>query len=153
MIGDSDLAGKHDVVLHGTAAGDAGLCHHDAVAADLHVVRDLHEVVDLRPLADDGVARRAAVHRGVGADLDVVSDAAPAEVGHPLETASLPDESEPGAAHARAAADDDPLTEERVPVDRRASSHPAPSTAPSSITAPASITHPSPSSTPPPTTA
>ena len=36
--------------------------------------RDLHEIVDLGALADHGVADRAAVDRGVGADLDVVLD-------------------------------------------------------------------------------
>ena len=40
-----------------------------------HVVADLDQVVELDAVADDGVAERAAVDAGVGADLDVVADA------------------------------------------------------------------------------
>src|SRR5258706_2103927 len=42
--------------------------------ADFDVVRDLHEVVNLRALADDGRAERAAVNRHIRADLHVVAD-------------------------------------------------------------------------------
>src|SRR5215469_4664649 len=39
---------------------------------DAHVLRYLHKIVDLRSLADDGVAGRAAIDRGFGTDLHVV---------------------------------------------------------------------------------
>src|SRR5215467_6652197 len=42
--------------------------------ADLDVVADLHQVVDLRASADDGSAQHRAVDRGVGADVHVVLD-------------------------------------------------------------------------------
>ena len=48
--------------------------------ADPHVVRDLHEIVDLRPRADDRVVDAAAVDRRVRADLDVVLDEAAADM-------------------------------------------------------------------------
>ena len=40
----------------------------------LHVVADLDQVVELDAVLDHGVAERAAVDAGVGADLDVVAD-------------------------------------------------------------------------------
>ena len=42
--------------------------------ADLHVVADLHQVVELDPPADDGRIRLGAVDAGVGPDLHVVFD-------------------------------------------------------------------------------
>ena len=50
------------------------LSHQDTGPADLHVVPDLHQIVDAGAGADDGVFQRAAVDGGVGADLDVVLD-------------------------------------------------------------------------------
>ena len=44
------------------------------VAPDLHVVAELHLVVDLGAVADHRVGDRAAVDAGVRPDLDVVAD-------------------------------------------------------------------------------
>ena len=56
-------------------SGDPDLRDEQAVPADSHVVRDHHEIVDLRPFADDGLAECGAIDRRAGADLDVVLDA------------------------------------------------------------------------------
>ena len=58
----------------------AHLRHDQAQPADAHVVRDVHEVVDLRARADHRVVDAAAVDRRVRADLDVVLDDAAADV-------------------------------------------------------------------------
>ncbi len=50
--------------------------------ADQHIVGDLHEIVDLGALADHGVADRAPIDRGVGADLDIVLDDDAADLRH-----------------------------------------------------------------------
>ena len=59
------------------------LRHDDAMAPDRHVVADLDQIVDLGALADHGVADRAAVDGGAGADLDVVLDDDPADLQAP----------------------------------------------------------------------
>src|SRR5436190_20993825 len=82
VIGDADLAAQHRIVPNRHAAGDAALRDQDAVPADHTVVADLHEVIDLGPLADHGVAAAAAVDRGVDADLDVVLHDDAAELRH-----------------------------------------------------------------------
>ena len=46
----------------------------NAMLANLHVVRDLHEVVNFCALADERRAERAAIHRHIRADLHVVAD-------------------------------------------------------------------------------
>ena len=62
-------------------ARDARLGDDDRVRADHGIMADLHEVVDLRPAADHGLAERRAVDGGVGADLHVVLDDDPAHLG------------------------------------------------------------------------
>jgi hypothetical protein len=54
------------------ATGEAHLSHDYTVPPNDNVVRDVHAVVDLGALADDGGAERTAVDRSVGTDLDVV---------------------------------------------------------------------------------
>ena len=71
MPRDRSLAADRDEVLQRRRAGDADLRHDHAMAANDHVVGDLHEVVDLSALPDDRVPAAAAIDRGAGADLDV----------------------------------------------------------------------------------
>src|SRR5579883_1296969 len=74
LVLHADLAGHHDVVAGLAAPGDAYLAAKQVVPADLVVVADHDEVVDLRPLADPGRLERRAVDRAIGPDLDVVAD-------------------------------------------------------------------------------
>ncbi len=74
VAGDAGLPADHAARTDAGAAGDPGTTRHDGVLAHAHVVRDLNEVVELDAVADHGVVERAAVDRGVGADLDVVAD-------------------------------------------------------------------------------
>ena len=48
--------------------------------ADVHVVRDVHLVVDLGAAPDPRVVERPAIHAAVGSDLDIVRDDAAADV-------------------------------------------------------------------------
>ena len=74
MSRNSRLRGNHTIISQARAAGKARLSHHDAVPANDDVVRDMHEVVYLGPLSDDGGAERGAVNGTVGPDLHVVVD-------------------------------------------------------------------------------
>ena len=49
---------------------------------DCHVVPDMAKIVDTHAILDHGIVDRAAIYRGVGADLDVVSDTYPPELRH-----------------------------------------------------------------------
>ena len=82
--------------------------------ADLDVVGDLHLIVDLGPLADDGVAVGAAVDRGVGADLDVVLDDDAADLRHLQMAARAGREAEPVLPDGDARMDDDAVADQRV---------------------------------------
>ena len=82
VSGDADLSGEHDIISQLRAAGDADLRDQQAAFADFHVVRDLHEVINLRAFADDRRAERAAVNRHVRADFHVVADDDVADLRH-----------------------------------------------------------------------
>ena len=64
------------------AAGDGGMRADDAVVADLNLI------VELGALFDDRVVHRTAIDGGVRADLDIVGDDDPADLGD-LDPASL----------------------------------------------------------------
>src|SRR5437660_600368 len=74
MVGETGLARQEDVVFDVGAARDPRLTGDQTAGPDATVVADLHEVVDLRPRAHDGVIHAAAIDGRVGADLDVVAD-------------------------------------------------------------------------------
>src|SRR5262249_1565365 len=71
-----------------------------------HVVADLHEVVDLGPAADDGLAEGGPVDRGVGADLDVVLDADDPDLRDLAVAAAVPDVPEAVRTDDRAGVED-----------------------------------------------
>src|SRR4030095_10400523 len=56
------------------AAGEPHLAGEQAVRAEPTAVADHDEVVDLRPVPDDGRAESGAIDGGARADLDVVLD-------------------------------------------------------------------------------
>lgn len=62
------------------AAGNADLRDDGAMAADLNVVADLYTVVDLGAFTDHRIVHGATVDRGVGADLDIITDDHPADL-------------------------------------------------------------------------
>src|SRR2546421_7116750 len=74
MVGEARLARQEHVVLDVGAARDSRLTGDQTARPDAAVVADLHEVVDLRPRADDRVVNAAAVDGRVRTDLHVVAD-------------------------------------------------------------------------------
>src|SRR5262249_33637735 len=79
---------------------------------DPRVVSDLHQIVDLRALADHRISQSAAVDGRVGADLHVVLDDDAPDLRQPLGAARAGDEAEPFAADLGAAVDDDAVGDE-----------------------------------------
>ena len=75
---------------------------------------DLHQVVDLGALADHRVADRAAVDRGVGADLDVVLDDDAADLRDLAVAARAQQIAEAVLTDAAAGMDDDAVADQRV---------------------------------------
>lgn len=74
------LSGHDDVVADLGAAGDADLRAEEIVLADLDIVSQVAEVIDLGTAADNGIIHRTVVDGGAGADFDVVADDSAAEL-------------------------------------------------------------------------
>src|SRR5439155_25812310 len=87
---------------------------NDAMTSDRDVVSDLHKVVDLRPLADHGVAHAAPVDHGRCADLDVVLNDHPAELRHFRVPGRSRLIAEPVLPDPAAAVDDHVVADQRV---------------------------------------
>ena len=88
--------------------------------ADLHVVADVHEVVDFCAAADSGFVEGAAVDGGVGADLDIVFNHQTSDLRELLVASGLlvAHVAEAFAAEHGSCLDDDSIAEVRAPVDR-----------------------------------
>src|SRR5689334_11723846 len=102
MPREANLAAEDAALPDDGAARDADLCGERRVGADAAVVRDHDEVVELHAILDDGVTHRAAVDRGVRADLDVDADIDTANLRHLDPRALLRREAEAIATDHRA---------------------------------------------------
>ena len=113
MSGNARLTTEGGEIADGARSRDAGLRDQHRMASDDDVVADLHQIVDLRPLADDGVPVRAAVNRDPGADLNVVLNDYAADLRH-FEMPSWPKgESEAVLSDMRAGMNDHPVADQR----------------------------------------
>src|SRR5947208_17077885 len=86
--------------------------------ADHHVVRDLHEVINLDSLLDPGAAKTRAVDRRIGADLDVIVDLHDPDLRDFLVPARGHFESKTIRADDGPAVNNDPITD-RAPLANR----------------------------------
>src|SRR5665213_483242 len=86
MIGNGHLPAHDNKIADRTTSRDTHLGDQHHMAADLNIVADLNQVIDLGAFADHGIAQGAAVDGGGGADLDVILDNHPPELGNPHMT-------------------------------------------------------------------
>ena len=92
-----------------------------ALAPTVDAVRNLHEVVDLRPALDPGLANRRPIDRRVGANLDVVFDDHGGDLRDLLVRPVVAvRKAEAVAAHDRAVLDDAPRADDDALPDRDA---------------------------------
>src|SRR5262249_10158128 len=76
------LRSNDHVVFQDGRAGNSRLRNDYATLSKFYVVPDLHQIINPAAFADDCVGSCAAIDRGVGADLDVICNHYPAELGH-----------------------------------------------------------------------
>jgi hypothetical protein len=99
---DARLTTHTHTVTDGTAPGDPTLGGHENTLPDPDVVRDVNEIIQLRPTADPGFAQRTTVNGAVRANLDVVFDNDGTEVWGPPGNVIHNRETEPDTADNRA---------------------------------------------------
>ena len=89
MPDHADTASNHAVATDSGAAGDTDAGRHCRVITDLHVMCDLNLIIELDPVADQGIGQGAAVDGGIGADFDIITNTHSANLGNFLPVASL----------------------------------------------------------------
>ena len=99
VSGHAHLSAEHAPFAHLRRACHACLCGHHGVGSDFIVVGNLHQVVQLHALADDGGAHRGAVHARVGTYLHIVLQDGDAYLGNLLIALRGGGEAEPVGAH------------------------------------------------------
>src|SRR5215469_4224326 len=82
MVGNAHLAAQDGEITDHGASGNADLGDQHHVAAHLHIVTDLDQIIDLCTFANHRVAQGTAVDGRGGADLDVILDDHTAELGN-----------------------------------------------------------------------
>ncbi len=93
------------------------LAHDQTVPANDHVVRDMHQIINLGALADDGGTKRSAVNSRVGADLHVVVDDYIADLQHLAVAALVEHVAVAVRADDRAGVDADTMTDLRPRIN------------------------------------
>src|SRR2546423_13050612 len=72
MIAEANLSADNAVIFNRDTAADSGLGGAHAPFATIAVVPDVNHVIELRSFANSSAAERAAIDRGIGAQLDIV---------------------------------------------------------------------------------
>src|SRR2546425_5743212 len=129
VIGDADLPGQDHTPLEPGRAGNSDLGHDDAMLADLHVVADLDEIVDLGAAPDHRLPQHRTIDGRVGADLHVVLDHHRSQLGDLAVAVAVPGITEPLVAHDGAGVNDhsasepDAVAHDRVRMEHAALTH------------------------------
>jgi hypothetical protein len=101
VVADDDSAPYHDKIFDRRAPSDPDMACQNAPDSKVHVMGDLHAVIDLASIADAGVPQRAAIHGASGPDFHIVADDHPAQLRHAQQTSRRLDEPEPWAPDCR----------------------------------------------------
>src|SRR5262249_39993130 len=108
---DARMRAHDDKISQPRRASNSTLRHNHAMTADDNVVRDLYEVVDLGSFTDDRIGQGSSVDRGVGSDLNIITN---------YDTADLRHFHVPMATHGKAKSI---LADARAGMDNHALSH------------------------------
>src|ERR1700690_2967370 len=117
MIGNSYLAPQNNPVADRAAPGNSNLSDEKAVLAKRHVVGNLHKVIDLGSLLNDGVAKGSSVNRTISADLHIIFYDHSAHLGNLVVTSAVGHKPEAIAAEHGSGIDDHPLADPDVLAD------------------------------------
>src|SRR5690348_6814537 len=119
VVPDAHLPANHGAILHGDAAGEAGLGGDDHIFSDADIVAHVHQIIQLRAPADDGQVQSPAIHGSIGADLHVVADLQAANLGKLFVAAGggVAHIAEAVAAQHRAAVHDNTVAQAHPGVD------------------------------------
>src|SRR2546430_15926594 len=73
MVRDANLSANNHVMPQHARTGNPSLCGNHRVRSNLHVVSDMYQIIDFDAFGNTRIVQRAAIDRGVRADLHVVT--------------------------------------------------------------------------------
>src|SRR5687768_1579597 len=106
------------------AAGNTGARRDGRMRADAHVVPHLNVIVEFHSVLDQRVVHRAAVHRGIRSDLDIVAYDHSSYLRHLEPAAFLHRHAEPVGADHDAGMQHDALADQAAVIDGHVGEHP-----------------------------
>src|SRR5436305_14195881 len=80
MVADANLSAHHNAAFDDRATGNAGERGDDHILANLYVVRDVHQVINLDSASDHRGIERAAVNGNVSANFNVIANFEPSQL-------------------------------------------------------------------------
>jgi hypothetical protein len=117
MVRDTDLPRHHDVIARCGRPGDPDLAAQDVVSADLAVVADLDQIVDLCSGTNSRWAESPSINGAARADFDVVLNLDPPELRNFHVPPVLNAIAEPIRSNHCIRVDRDAVTEDRIVVE------------------------------------
>ena len=117
MFADADLSSNQGLGADRRTAGNARLRGNQGVLADFDVVRNLNQVVQFDPAANDRGLQRSAIDAGIRADFDIIFDDDSSHLRELDMTLAVTDETKSIRADHCAGMDDDAVSDRHVFVD------------------------------------
>src|SRR5262245_59012072 len=111
MLAYADLASDQAIRPDRGAAGNSGLSRDHCIFADLDVVGDLDEIIELHAPADDCRLEGSPIDAGICPDLNIVFDDHLADLRELDVALTVPDKPETIRANHGARMDDDPVSD------------------------------------------
>ena len=108
MSGEAALASNHDEIVEFRASRDADLTGENAAATENNVVPDLDQVINHRAGTDDRIVPGSTINRGIGADIDIISDQDPPKLRDFYRAFGVRRKPEPGLADSHPRMQHDP---------------------------------------------
>ena len=87
MTANSGLPADHDKVFQSSGAGHADLPCNQAIPANFDVMRDMYEIINLRPRPNHRIRTGTAIDGRICANLHAIADEHPAELRNLLVSA------------------------------------------------------------------
>lgn len=101
---------NHAAPANSGTACDTHASRNRRVLTDLHVMRDLDEIVELAPITDDCIVERTTINRAVGADFHVSTNLNASQLRNFLPAALVPGKTEAIRADHRSSVNQTAIT-------------------------------------------
>lgn len=125
MVDDPDTSAELGAPPDLHAAGNACERRHERVLANIHIMRDMAQIIELDPISQDRVTEHAPVDRAIRAHTHIIAQYHPAVMGQLHQPGRARCQPESGLAY-HTARTDTAITPDNGKPDHRASRHARP---------------------------